>query len=86
MLMCPVFSLAMYFFFRYHVAGEPAPDFSERRTWYGARVFVSQGGGKPYSPGAQYCATRALHRQHGIRGHVTHGARVSASHEDARNR
>lgn len=76
----------MYFFFRYHVAGEPAPDFSERRTWYGARVFVSEGGRKPYSPAAQYECTRALHRRFGVGGHVTHGARVSASHEDARNR
>lgn len=85
-VMCPVLSLAMYFFFRYHVAGEPAADFSDRRSWYGERVFTSERGSKPYSPYAQYRSIRALHRRHGVRGHITHGARVSASLEDARNR
>lgn len=83
--MCPLFSLALHFFWRYDVLKETVPDFSDRNKWYRARVFTS-GDGEEYNADMQYGAVKKLHKEHGVGGHVVHGARVSAAQEDARNR
>ena len=33
-LVCPVGALSLYFFWRWHVDGEPFPDFTLRKNWY----------------------------------------------------
>lgn len=84
--LCPLFSLAVYLFWRFDVDGDSIPNFLDRTQWYTARVFTGATGGSRYTESAQYAAVRALHEKAGIRGKAVHGARVSASQEDARNR
>lgn len=84
--LCPLFSLAAYLFWRFDVDGDSIPNFLDRTDWYTARVFTGARGGTRYTEAAQYGSVRALHDKVGILGKVVHGARVSASQEDARNR
>lgn len=84
--LCPIFSLALYLFWRFDVDKDDLPNFEDRAKWYTARVFTGQRHGTPYTESAQYSSVRSLHRGAGVWGKVVHGARVSASQEDARNR
>eukprot|EP00752_Nemacystus_decipiens_P016034 g14336.t1 len=84
--LCPLFSLALLFFWRFDVLKEAVPDFSDRNKWYRARIFTSGGTGEEYTREMQYARVKRLHKEHGVGGHVVHAARVSAAQEDARNR
>lgn len=84
-MLCPLFSLALLFFWRFDVLKEELPDFSDRNKWYRARIFTKSSG-EEYTSEMQYQAVKRLHKQHGVGGHVVHAARVSAAQEDARNR
>lgn len=83
--LCPLFSLALFLFWRFDVLKEAMPDFSDRSKWYRARVFTSSTG-KDYDDKMQYNGVKRLHKRHHVGGHVVHAARVSAAQEDARNR
>lgn len=85
-VLCPLFSLAAYLFWRFDVDGDSIPNFLDRSEWYTAAVFTGATAGSRYTESAQYGSVRALHKRAGIAGKVVHGARVSASQEDARNR
>ncbi|CAN0419308.1 unnamed protein product, partial [Scytosiphon promiscuus] len=85
-VMCPLFSLALLFFWRFDVLKEAVPDFTDRRKWYLARVFTGGNDGEEYTAKLQYNCVKKLHKAHGVGGHVVHAARVSAAQEDARNR
>lgn len=86
-LQCPMLSLALYLFWRYHVKEERCPDFGERGKWYAERVFTSsKGRGEPYTETAQFDAVKGMHLEHGVLGPVVHAARVSGTQLDARNR
>lgn len=84
--LCPLFSLAAYLFWRFDVDGDSIPNFLDRTEWYASAVFTGAKDGTPYTESAQYGSVRALHKAGGVWGKVVHGARVSASQEDARNR
>lgn len=85
-LLCPLFTLALYFYWRFEVDREPIPDFTDRSQWNRARVFTGSEAGKPYTSDQQYRAIKRMHDKAEVRGHVCHGARISASLEDDRNR
>lgn len=86
-LLCPMLSLALYLYWRYQVVGEKTPHFGDRRLWFPARVFTStKGRGDGYTDSAQFDAVKKMHLEHGVLGPVVHGARVSSTQLDSRNR
>lgn len=84
--LCPLFSLALYLFWRFDVDEDSIPNFYDRIEWYSSRVFTGARDGTPYTETAQYKSVRSLHTAAETPGKVVHGARVSACQEDGRNR
>jgi|ERR1700738_4852893 hypothetical protein len=53
-LQCPVGALAMYLFWRFHLAKEPFPDLSTNQRWYGTYLFRGVDPCKPLSYNHQH--------------------------------
>ena len=56
---CPVGALALYFFYRWHISGEPFPTFRRRSDWYRVKVLVGSNREKPMAYPTQLECTNA---------------------------
>lgn len=85
-LLCPLFTLSLYLYWRFEVDLQPIPDFSDRSLWYREPVFAGTERGQHYTAGQQYAAIKKMHDHMNIRGHVSHAARIAGALEDDRHR
>lgn len=77
---CPLGTLAAYFFWRWHCSGEKFPDFSARKNWYDLCVFRGKDPKKPMSYNTQLRYVTAAYKALNISiRKKTHAARPSRS-------
>jgi hypothetical protein len=55
-VLCPIASLALYLFWRFHIGGEQPPNFNNRESWYHSKLFPGkqEGGSLSYETQAKW--------------------------------
>lgn len=77
---CPVGSMALYWFWRFHSSDEEFPDMAQRKNWYDILAFTAGSRTKPMSYNTQYNAFKEAHKSLGIICRkTTHASRPSGS-------
>lgn len=79
-VLCTMGALAQYLFWRWHMSGEPAPNFRRRQDWYRLKVLAGEDPRVELSYGAQHeWCLAALQNAHITSDSVTHVMRGSGA-------
>jgi hypothetical protein len=83
--LCAVGALAQYFYWRWHISGEPAPTFQRREDWYNIKVLRGEDREAELSYGTQYQDCLSILQEAGVTSEsVTHVMRSSGAQEAER--
>ena len=79
-MLCTMGALAQYLFWRWHMSGEPAPNFRRRQDWYRLKVLAGEDSTVELSYGAQHeWCLAALQNAHITSDSVTYVMRGSGA-------
>ena len=81
--LCTMGALAQYFFWRWHISGEPQPSFKRRKDWYNTKLLVGDDKDTEIAYNTQYTETWKAFAAAGINSvqktHVMRGAGARAA-------